>query len=160
MPRLDAARLGAWRDLTTLLAELTRGVDDDLLLEWTIPLGWFDVLAALQRLGGRARPVEVAAELRLPPSSLSRRLDRLEEEGWVARHREVDPDDRRVVEVELTRRGRNLWREMNVTYRRAVQARFATHLTDDQVRSIAEVVAALDRLDDDVDDDLEVAEAS
>jgi DNA-binding MarR family transcriptional regulator len=160
MPRLDAARLGAWRDLTTLLAELARGVDDDLLLEWTIPLGWFDVLAALQRLGGRARPVEVAAELRLPPSSLSRRLDRLEEEGWVARHREVDPDDRRVVEVELTRRGRNLWREMNVTYRRAVQARFATHLTDDQVRSIAEVVAALDRLDDDVDDDLEVAEAS
>jgi DNA-binding MarR family transcriptional regulator len=160
MPRLDAARLGAWRDLTTLLAELTRGVDDDLLLEWTIPLGWFDVLAALQRLGGRARPVEVAAELRLPPSSLSRRLDRLEEEGWVARHREVDPDDRRVVEVELTRRGRNLWREMNVTYRRAVQARFATHLTDDQVRSIAEVVAALDRLDDDVDDALEVAEAS
>jgi DNA-binding MarR family transcriptional regulator len=160
MPRLDAARLGAWRDLTTLLAELTRGVDDDLLLEWTIPLGWFDVLAALQRLGGRARPVEVAAELRLPRSSLSRRLDRLEEEGWVARHREVDPDDRRVVEVELTRRGRNLWREMNVTYRRAVQARFATHLTDDQVRSIAEVVAALDRLDDDVDDALEVAEAS
>jgi DNA-binding MarR family transcriptional regulator len=160
MPRLDAARLGAWRDLTTLLAELARGVDDDLLLEWTIPLGWFDVLAALQRLGGRARPVEVAAELRLPPSSLSRRLDRLEEEGWVARHREVDPDDRRVVEVELTRRGRNLWREMNVTYRRAVQARFATHLTDDQVRSIAEVVAALDRLDDDVDDALEVAEAS
>jgi hypothetical protein len=69
MPRLDAARLAAWRDLTTRLAQLSRAIDEDLLAEWDIPLGWFDVLAALQRLGGRGRPVAIAAELRLPPSS-------------------------------------------------------------------------------------------
>ncbi len=59
------------------------------------------------------------------PSSLCRRFDRLEEEGWVKRHRGVDPVDQRAVEVELTRRGRNLWREMNITYRRVVQQHFA-----------------------------------
>ena len=32
--------------------------------------------------------------------------------------------------VELTRRGRLLWREMNVTYRRAVQRHFAGWLGD------------------------------
>jgi DNA-binding MarR family transcriptional regulator len=141
--RLDARRLAAWREASTVLADITRGIDDDLVAEWDIPLGWFDVLASLQRLGGLARPVEVAAELRIPASSLSRRLDHLEAEGWVARHRGVDPADGRVVEVELTRRGRNLWREMNVSYRRAVQARFAIHLTDDEIDTLLDVTATL-----------------
>jgi DNA-binding MarR family transcriptional regulator len=74
--------------------------------------------------------------MRIPPSSLSRRLDRLEEEGWVRRHREVDPEDHRAVEVELTRRGRTLWREMNVSYRRAVQRRFAGVLDDATIAGV------------------------
>jgi hypothetical protein len=45
--------------------------------------------------------------------------------------------------VELTRRGRNLWREMNVTYRRAVQAHFAVHLADDDIAGLAAVVDRL-----------------
>jgi DNA-binding MarR family transcriptional regulator len=141
--RLDARRLAAWREATTVLADLVRGVDEDLVAEWDIPLGWFDVLASLQRLDGRARPVAVAADLRIPASSLSRRLDHLEAEGWVARHRGIDPTDGRVVEVELTRRGRNLWREMNVSYRRSVQARFAIHPADDEIDTLLDLSARL-----------------
>jgi DNA-binding MarR family transcriptional regulator len=129
-------------------AELTRRIDVDLMEEWDIPLGWFDVLAALQRLGGRARPLDVAAEMRLPPSSLSRRFDRLEEEGWVKRHRGIDPVDHRAVEVELTRRGRNLWREMNVTYRRAVQQHFATLMDDTDIAAVHRMVDLLTESDD------------
>lgn len=143
MPRLDASRLSAWRELSSTLAALERRIHDDLIEQWDVPLGWFDVLAALQRLGGRARPSAVAAVLRLPPSSLSRRLDRLEEEGWIARHRPDDRDDHRSVEVELTRRGRNLWREMNITYRRAVQTHFAGHLTDDEIEVLTLVADRL-----------------
>jgi DNA-binding MarR family transcriptional regulator len=77
--------------------------------------------------------------MRLPASSLSRRLDRLEEEGWVARHRDVEMADHRAVDVELTPRGRTLWREMNITYRRAVQHRFAQRLSDDQIALLGEV---------------------
>lgn len=144
MPRLDATRLGAWRELSTGLAAVSRRIHDDLVEQWDIPLGWFDVLAALQRLGGRARPSVVAAELRLPPSSLSRRLDRLEEEGWIARHRSSEGEDQRWVDIELTRRGRNLWREMNVSYRRAVQMHFAARLTDAEIEVLADVAARLD----------------
>ena len=128
MPRLDASRVGAWRGVQAIVSQIERGIDDELRADWDIPLGWYDVLASLQRLGGRARPLDVANDLRLPPSSLSRRFDRLEEEGWIARHRHVDEADLRAVEVELTRTGRRLWREMNVSYRRAVQALFAVHL--------------------------------
>ena len=144
MPRLDAARVAAWRDLQSIVADLTRGIDDDLRLEWAVPLGWFDVLATLRQLDGRARPQDLAAQMRIPPSSLSRRLDRLEEEGWIARHRDVDPDDHRRVEVELTTRGRTLWREMSITYRRSVQSRFAARLNDDQIAVITQLNRQLD----------------
>jgi DNA-binding MarR family transcriptional regulator len=144
MPRLDATRIAAWRDLQSIVAEVTRGIDEDLRLEWAVPLGWFDVLAAVRHLGGMARPQDIAAALRIPPSSLSRRLDRLEEEGWIARHRHVDPDDHRAVDVELTPRGRTLWREMSITYRRSVQARFASRFTDDQIAAVSELNRELD----------------
>src|SRR6056297_3533824 len=111
MARLDATRIQAWRGMQALGGQIERAIDEELRDEWDISLGWFDVLASLHRLGGRARPLDVAADLRLPASSVSRRLDRLEEEAWVARHRHVDPDDRRAVEVELTASGRRLWRE-------------------------------------------------
>lgn len=143
MPRLDATRVDAWRALQALVGEIERGIDDQLRDDWDIALGWFDVLACLQRLGGRARPLDIAAELRLPASSISRRLDRLEEEGWVARHRHVDDSDHRAVQVELTRTGRRLWREMNVTYRRSLQAQFGVRLDDDHVARLGEIVAAL-----------------
>ncbi|MEY2958023.1 MAG: hypothetical protein RLZZ01_591 [Actinomycetota bacterium] len=136
MPRLDAARLAAWRDLQRVVLEVNRLIDDDLQREWAVPLVSFEVLAALRELDGRARPQDVAAWMRIPASSLSRRLDRLEEEGWVRRHREVDPEDHRAVEVELTRRGRTLWREMNVSYRRAVQRRFAGVLDDATIAGV------------------------
>ena len=95
MARLDSSRIAAWRGLQALVGQIERGLDEELRADWDIPLGWFDVLASLQRLGGRARPLDIAADLRLPPSSLSRRLDRLQEEGWVARHRDVPGADLR-----------------------------------------------------------------
>ena len=145
MPRLDAGRLSAWTALRAAVDDVTRRLDAELRSEWAVPLGWFDVLAALRSLGGRARPQDVAAVMGIPPSSLSRRLDRLEEEGWVARHRGVDPADHRAVMIELTARGRTLWREMNVTYRRAVNAHFASALADEQVTALTGSVERLKR---------------
>lgn len=142
MARLDARRVDAWRGLQTLTASIERTIDDALRADWDIPLGWYDVLGAVQRLGGVARPQAVADELRLPPSSLSRRMDRLEEEGWIARRR-AESDDRRAIEVELTRTGRRLWREMTVTYRRAVQEHVARHLDDEAIDAVHRLLDVL-----------------
>lgn len=129
--------------MQTIGAEIERLIDADLRAEWDIALGWFDVLAALQREGGSARPSELAVAMRLVPSSLSRRVDHLEAEGWIRRVAGVDPHDHRTVHLELTRRGRQLWREMNVTYRRSVQRHFAALLSDDQIVALH---AALERI--------------
>ncbi len=144
MPRLDNVRVGTWRELQAQVAQLERGIDEALRAEWDIALGWFDVLTSLQRLGGSARPLDVATDLRLPASSISRRLDRLEEEGWIARHPHLGDGDKRAVTVELTKSGRRLWREMNVSYRRAVQSLFATHLDDGSIDALRSILDALD----------------
>jgi len=143
MPRLDNVRVGTWRGLQALVGELERNIDEELRADWDITIGWFDVLTSLQRLGGLARPLDVAADLRLPASSVSRRLDRLEEEGWIARHRHVDELDKRAVDIELTKSGRRLWREMNVSYRRAVQSLFATHLDDEDIDDLRRILDLL-----------------
>lgn len=143
MPRLDNVRVGTWRGMQALVAQLERNIDEELRADWDITIGWFDVLTSLQRLGGRARPLDVANDLRLPASSISRRLDRLEEEGWIARHRHVDDADKRAVDIELTKSGRRLWREMNISYRRAVQSLFATHLDDEDIDDLRRVLDLL-----------------
>ena len=49
--------------------------------EYDLPLTWFEVLAALQAAGGAMRVGELCEVLHELPSSLSRRLDRLEDHG-------------------------------------------------------------------------------
>lgn len=144
MARLDATRVDAWRLLQSVAAAIERRVDADLVAEWQVPLVSFDVLAALQRAGGRSRPSEVADALRLSPSSLSRRIDRLEEEGWIARTRPSARVDHRAVVLELTPRGRALWRAMNVTYRRSIDRLVSSRLADDDVGALRDVMALID----------------
>lgn len=138
--------------MQAMVAEIERNIDEELRSEWDISLGWFDVLASLQRLGGRARPLDVAADLRLPASSVSRRLDRLQEEGWIARHKYVDEDDHRAVDIELTKTGRRLWREMSVTYRRALQALFAVHLDSEDIGDMARILDLLSAAGQEIED--------
>lgn len=138
--------------MQALVGEIERNIDDELRAEWDISLGWFDVLASLQRLGGRARPLDVSSDMRLPPSSVSRRLDRLEEEGWIARHKYVDANDHRAVDVELTKTGRRLWREMSITYRRSLQALFAVHLDNADIADMQRVLDLLVDAGQEIDD--------
>ena len=49
MARLDASRVAAWRELQSIGAAVERRIDEVLMAEWQVPLGWFDVLAALQQ---------------------------------------------------------------------------------------------------------------
>jgi DNA-binding MarR family transcriptional regulator len=79
------------------------------------------------------------------PSSLSRRLDRMEESGFVTRSNTPVADDRRAVTVALTAGGRAAWRDANITYRRLVQQRFAMRLTDTDVAALQRVITKTER---------------
>ncbi len=145
MPRLDAERIALLRSLGTATTQISRRIDADLVEAYDLPLAWFEVMAALQRAGGSLRVSELRAELDDVASSLSRRLDRMEEAGHVEREVPRGASDRRAVRVTLTRDGRLLWRDVNVIYRRSVQQHFAHVVTDSDIVALQRVLSKLTR---------------
>jgi DNA-binding MarR family transcriptional regulator len=103
-PDLDPAPMRTftrlWRTARAADEQLQRVFD-----EHGLEAGWFDVLATLRRTGPphRLSAGTLARGLVMTTGGMTKRLDRLEREGLVAR--EPDPHDRRGVLVSLTRKG-------------------------------------------------------
>jgi DNA-binding MarR family transcriptional regulator len=145
MPRLDAERIELFHSLCQTTTAITRQIDGDLIAEYDVPLAWFDVMSVLRRAGGALRVSELCTLLGEIPSSLSRRLDRMEHEGYVEREATPTATDRRAVTVHLTREGRLFWRDANVIYRRAVQRYFAAVVTDSDINALQRLLSKLAR---------------
>lgn len=143
----DPERLAVWRAFLTAHSLLNRALNHALLDERDIPLAWFEVLNALQLAGGKVRVMDLADNLVRSPSSLSRQLNRMEDEELLRRDR-GRPDDQRVVVVVLTREGRDLWRRANTTYLRVLKRHFLSKLTETDVagvqRALSKVIDAID----------------
>jgi DNA-binding MarR family transcriptional regulator len=139
MPRLDAERIALWRQFCTSSSSLQRRIDQQLVDEHHLPLVWFECLSAIRDAGGEMRVHSLCETLDDVPSSLSRRLDRMEEDGLVKRVHPRASDDRRAVLVALTNHGRAAWRDANITFRRMVQQHFAHRLTDTDIAALQRV---------------------
>ncbi|MFM7687235.1 MAG: MarR family winged helix-turn-helix transcriptional regulator [Actinomycetota bacterium] len=144
MPRLDAERIALWRRWCIASADLQRRIDTELQLHHAMPLGWYDCLTAIRDAGGTLRVSTLAEVLGDLPSSLSRRLDRLEQEDWIERVHTPMPGDRRAVSARITSAGRAEWRDANVTYRRLLQQHFGQHLTDTDMAAMQRLLGKLD----------------
>lgn len=138
MPRLDAERVALFRRLCVTADDLRRRIDAQLMEEHDLPFAWFEVLDVVR--AGPLRVHELLDRVGGVPSSLSRRLDRMEEDGFVVRTTSPTAADRRAVTVTITPFGRALWRDANVTYRRGVQENFARRLTDTDIAALHRVL--------------------
>ncbi|MCU1502702.1 MAG: putative MarR family transcriptional regulator [Ilumatobacteraceae bacterium] len=145
MPRLDAERIALWRRLGRVIVDVQREIDGELGEAHGLPLAWFDAMSAIRDGGGRLRVGELCDTLGDVVSSVSRRLDRMEDAGLVERSVAPVGGDRRSVSVALTAAGRAMWREANITYRRLVQHRFASRLTDTDVAALQRVLTKTSR---------------
>jgi DNA-binding MarR family transcriptional regulator len=106
-PDLDAAPIGVVGRVSRLARELERRLEPVYRAHGLEP-GWHDLLATLRRSGPpfRMRPTDLTSALMLTSSGTTKRLDRLEQAGLVAR--EPDPADRRGTLIALTDEGRAL----------------------------------------------------
>lgn len=147
MPRLDAERIDLWRRLCVISTKLQRLLDQQLNELHSVPLAWYDVLTVVRDAGGSIRVRELCEALDEIPSSLSRRLDRMEEDDLIERRSAPRPNDRRAVEVLVTTEGRYAWRDANITYRRLVQQHFASSLTDTDIAALQRLWSKLQRED-------------
>src|SRR4051794_24464364 len=124
---LDDAALDAWRAFLTAHAHVTRRISRALVDAGLPDLSWYDLLWALRRSPERRLRVnELASEVVLSPTAMSRFVDRAEAAGYV--RREPDPDDRRALQVVLTDAGLDLLRRMWPVYERGIAEHFAAHL--------------------------------
>ena len=133
MPEIDDDQLAVWRAFLNAHARVTRAIDRDLADAGLPDLGWYDLLWTLYRRPGRSlRVKELAEEVVLSPTAMSRFVDRVEAAGCV--RREPDPHDRRALQVTLTDQGVALLRRMWPVYRRGIERHFAQHLDGGDLR--------------------------
>jgi DNA-binding MarR family transcriptional regulator len=103
------------------------------------PLAWYDVLSALDDATDHGlRPRDLAFEVALTPSGLTRLLDRITAAGMV--ERSVCDTDRRGFTITLTPAGRETLELMRPVYMRELEAGFGHLLTDEEAAHISEVL--------------------
>ena len=127
----------AWRALLRAHAAAVGRIERDLAAsEPELPLTWYDVLVAL--VGAperRLRLRELAHEVLLSRSGLTRLVDRLEAAGLL--RREPDPTDRRGAFAVLTDEGYEALRRTWPLYARGIQEQFARYLEADEATILA-----------------------
>lgn len=105
----DDPRITAFGMLLEAHAAVITQVNRDLEASAGIPVSWFEVLLRLARSPEHAlRMAELARQVGLSTSGLTRLVDRIEEAGYV--RREACPSDRRGANAVLTSEGEALLR--------------------------------------------------
>jgi len=127
----DQRGLAAWQSLLQAHASLIRELATDLAMRSRLPLGDFDVLAQLARAGGDLRMTELASRTFSSRSAMTRRVDRLVEEGLV-RRTESASDGRGVV-IGVTETGLSRLAAAVPVHINGVSKLFIERLDDDEL---------------------------
>jgi DNA-binding MarR family transcriptional regulator len=106
-PDLDPSPLGIVGRVIVLAQHLEASVES-ALAKHNLTLGQFDILATLRRKGSRGglTPSQLLESVLLSSGGMTARLDKLEAAGLI--HRMPDADDRRMVVIELTPKGKRV----------------------------------------------------
>lgn len=141
-PKIDAEQAAAWRAFLRAHALMLRRIGEDLDEAGLPPFAWYDVLLVLYEAPEHhLQPSEVADEVVLSRSGLSRMIDRIEEAGLVERR--ACPGDRRAINVVLTEEGEKMLDEMWCVYASGISEHFLPALGEQActVRQAMESVA-------------------
>ena len=123
--------LEAWGALLKAHATLMRQLQTDLVSKTGMDLNDFDVITQLAQAGGKLRMTDLAARVYSSRSGLTRRIDRLVEEGLAGRT--TADGDARGVAVRLTDAGVARVAETVPVHLRTVAELFMAKLDDQEL---------------------------
>jgi DNA-binding MarR family transcriptional regulator len=132
----------AWLALIRTHARLWDQVEAQMRHDSGLTLPRYDVLMQLDEAGGRLRLTELASNVVLSPSGLSKLLDRMEASQLL--RREPDPTDARSTFARLTPHGRSLVRKARRTHHAWLQNAFGDALDDRDIADLTRIMGALD----------------
>jgi DNA-binding MarR family transcriptional regulator len=134
--------LDAWARLLQGHAATTRALSGSLLAEHGLTLNAYEALFRLARSeDGRMRRVDLAEQLTLTASGVTRLLDGLEAAGYV--ERAACPTDRRVVYAVITDVGRDKLEAASETHLAQVRALFDERFRPVELEQLAALLGRL-----------------
>ena len=140
---LDTEEMGAWRAYIETVFELNAALEADLA-EHGLTLGDYQVLVFLSEAEARSmRMCDLAAQLQLSPSGLTRRLDGLVRAGLVERR--PSETDRRVMLAVLTRKGSAVLSKAAPTHVDSVRARILDQIDRGDLGAMERIFTAVHR---------------
>lgn len=142
MSQLTDSELRAWQALLHAHEQVVRMLDAELRVEHGISFGSYDVLLRLARAPQRTlRMTELAERVMIPPSTLTRKVDRLVAQGLVERQRSAS--DSRILHARLTDDGRSVVRRAARTHLRGIREHFTGRLSEDQLNAVADALETI-----------------
>ena len=134
--RLSADEIAAWKGMLRTHRDLVVSLDSQLERDHSLPLSSYEVLMVLaDSEGGRARMGELADQLLLSRSGLTRLVDRLVRQGLV--ERTPCEDDARGLYAAITRSGRAKLKRARPAHLDGVRRLFFSKLTDSDLAALA-----------------------
>ncbi|NJK49074.1 MarR family transcriptional regulator [Candidatus Gracilibacteria bacterium] len=138
-PKLDDLRNSVWRLFITVNVKLLDRIEAKFSQAGLPTMEWYDVLLTLKESPEhRLRLSELAEQVLLSRSNLTRLVDRLEKAGLL--YREACPSDRRGTFAVITEAGLAMQREMWVVYAEGIAEYFGSHLDDDEAKVMQQVL--------------------
>jgi DNA-binding MarR family transcriptional regulator len=129
-------------DLTRVEMHLWDALEAELRAEIDVPLGRFEALLVMRRLGP-CRVLDVSQELALSVGGTSKLIDKLETTGLCLRT--PNPDDRRSSLITLSDDASGIIDRGEAVVESALRTRLGSHLSDDEIATLRCALRALRR---------------
>lgn len=138
---LDDVEMAAWLGFIETQGDLMTALENDLA-GTGLSLGDYQVFVYLSRADDQSmRMRDLADQLQLSPSGLTRRLDGLVRAGWVERRN--SRADRRVMLAVLTDRGRQVLERAAPIHLASVRSRIIDLLDRDELMAMTDVFSKI-----------------
>ncbi|MEU3186301.1 MarR family transcriptional regulator [Streptomyces sp. NPDC006923] len=135
---LSTTERDVWLGFLCTHLQLLRTLDRKLLDSQRIAMSSYEVLLCLaESPEGRVRMKDIASSLLISRSGLTRIVDDLERQGYVAR--EKCPTDARGMDAVLTAAGRTAYRRARKVHLTNLRKEFLDKLSAEQLQSLSEI---------------------
>ena len=139
LPQPDDPGMLAWRMFLTAHASVIRQLEAELEQRQSLALSDFDVLVQLHFAGGTLRMRDLAESVLLSRSGMTRRVDRLEEAGYVSRF--ACETDRRGSMAQLTDAGRERLETALPVHVKGIETHFLAKLSPAELEMVRSTLA-------------------
>lgn len=134
--------MNTWARLLKAHASTTRELSSELQAEHGLTLNDYECLLLLSHAeGGAMRRIDLAGELLLTPSGVTRLLDGLQQAGYVCNH--SCDSDARVKYAVLTDTGRQKLEDASRSHLASVGELFGQRFSEDELRTLGELLGRL-----------------